>query len=112
MVDRSLNPVAHLTLRGLVDTGADLTMIMGGAPGQLGLVEINRVGIIGARGAFDQGHESQCAEFLAQLEIAGREFKWRVVEGGFSEPQMLIGRDVLEHFHLEYDGPGKRFRLR
>ncbi len=86
-------------------------MIMGGVPGRLQLMRTGLQEILGVRGMYDQGAQSQCGVFFAELEIAGRCIQCPVYEGGFTRPQMLIGRDVLSHFKLDYDGPNAKFRL-
>jgi hypothetical protein len=103
------------TVRALIDTGSDLSVIHPQIPQQLGVLATGSVRVRrpGAGGGF-----RLAALFDTELSIGGVSpgtlwISTRVVGVAPSTPTVLavIGRDVLEHCTLFYNGPRSELTL-
>ncbi len=111
-------PVALLTLRtldgrdlsiskvlALVDTGADVTLLPRWAVEQLGLVPQTDDGIQLAW--FDGTVRSAESVELEALFHGGRfQGRYAVID----QPHGIVGRNLLNHFRLLFDGPAKTWQ--
>lgn len=109
-------PVASVTLRNpdkteqvasaqlLIDTGADVTLLPRTLVEQIGVVTIADLHYELA--GFD-GTKSAAAVAIVDMVFLGRVYRGRylVVES----PQGVLGRDVLNHLQLLFDGPGQQW---
>ncbi|HEY0480606.1 MAG TPA: retroviral-like aspartic protease family protein [Kofleriaceae bacterium] len=82
----------------LVDTGADCTLVPLPIVRQLGLPEVDVVGVTGVGGA-----RQRATVHAASIEVGGLRLLARVV-ALVDEP--ILGRDVLNQAVVTPDGPG------
>jgi predicted aspartyl protease len=87
----------------LVDTGADVTLLAADTVRRLRLPRVDTLVLSGFGGA-----RLEAAVHAATLRFGGTQLVARVV----ASDEALLGRDVLERFHLELDGPRARLILR
>ncbi len=88
---------------GLIDTGADCTVIPAALARDLKLPAVGRVRLRGVAG------ETVAAEVSARLTIGKVECLARVVASG---EDVIIGRDLLNRGVLQLDGPRARGSFR
>ncbi len=83
-----------------VDSGASRTVLPARIVEDLGLIEVDRIPLMGLG-----GNVIIMPTFLVQVEI--RQLVPLTVEvvANSNEPFVLLGRDVLNHFRLLLDGP-------
>ena len=97
LVIRSIKGHSH-SVKGLIDTGADRTIIPDSAVMQLGLEPTGKIPIRGVNNI-----ESELDTYFVSIEIVGTEFKGLIV-AGYDEDEALIGRDLINLWRLEMDG--------
>lgn len=111
-------PVAHLTLRtldernlsiskipALVDTGADVTLLPRWAIEQLGLSPISDASVMLAW--FD-GSVRAAESVELEASFHGGRFQGRFAL--IDQPHGIVGRNLLNHFRLQFDGPAKSWQ--
>ena len=86
----------------LIDTGADVTLLPADLVRRLRLPQVDAITVSGFGGA-----RQRATVHVATLTLGGRPLTARVVASN----EALLGRDVLEHFELELDGPRARLTL-
>lgn len=100
------NQEERVTLPGIIDTGADAT-----------LVPIIHLQAIGARRVFEAGLRSQWGErrsvflYLVDIGIADIVLHGMYIVGDDIGEELVIGRDVLNRLCLTLDGPALQMRL-
>lgn len=82
----------------LVDTGADCTLVPASIVRQLGLPQIDIIGVTGVGGA-----GKRAAVHAASVELAGLRVLARIV--AFAD-EAILGRDILNQVVMTLDGPG------
>lgn len=87
----------------LVDTGADVTLLPAEVIRRLQLPRVDTVVVSGFGGP-----RLTSAVHAATMSLGGAQLVARVV----ASDEAILGRDVLERFELELDGPRARLRLR
>ena len=92
-----------VALVGLVDTGADMTLIPETLGRSLGLPVVSRLGITGVTGIAERADV-----VAATIELAGRRVLAEVVAFG---DETIVGRDLLNRLMLRLDGPGRRLEV-
>jgi len=90
----------HANVPMLIDTGADITLLPRQYVSQL-QVPIDPVGAYELIG-FDGARSTAPAVHL-DLIFLGRTFRGRFVV--IDQPDGVIGRNILNHLHLAFDGP-------
>src|SRR5262245_14408787 len=89
--------------RGIIDTGAHATVIRSGIAHDLGVWAFDQVSLVTASGPVLMDRFVLRLEFL-QLQMPARDVL--VAEANLpSSVAMLIGRDILSDWKIEYDGP-------
>src|SRR5687768_13660979 len=89
---------------GLIDTGADCTLISAALATALGLPRVDDAEITGVGGG-----GGIAPVYAARVEIAGTAAIARLVAYG---SEVIIGRDVLNRIVTVLDGPRLQLRLR
>lgn len=86
-----------VALLGVVDTGADMTLIPEAVARSLALPVVSRIRLAGITGS------AESADVMAAaIELAGARFLAEVVAFG---DEAILGRDFLRHLVLRLDGP-------
>lgn len=99
----------------IVDTGADRTTVDEQLMRALGIPPMTQTRVVTLKSG-PSGHLVDT--YAASLEIKNSsDAPWvnrtmRVLGDSFQGIDGIIGRDVLEHMHLEYNGPIKRYFLK
>lgn len=96
----------RVTLQGIVDTGADAT-----------LVPVAHLQAIGARRVFETGLRSQWGErrtvflYLVDVSLGEHMMSGVYVVGDDLGNELVIGRDILNRLRLTLDGPASHLHL-
>lgn len=111
-------PVVTLTLRtingpdprtatvvAVIDTGADVTLLPRGAAEQLGLTPAadGSVKLAWFDGSF---HDADSVELEAAFQGGRFRGRYALVD----QPHGIVGRNILNHFRLLFDGPAKTWQ--
>ena len=83
-----------------VDTGADRTVVPSDLIEKLGLIPLDEVPVIGFGGI-----TTKVRTCLVRLSLRGKEPVALKVFLSDSEPHILLGRDILNHYRILHDGP-------
>lgn len=94
-----------LRLRAKIDTGADISAIPAIVTAQLALPITSKLLVEG----YD-GIPTSVATYAAIITVETIRFKVQEVIT-ISEPHALLGRDVLNHFYLQLNGPALNLKL-
>ena len=111
-------PLVHVLLRtpdgarqsgempAQVDTAADRTVVPWAVIGDLGLVQLDEITVMGIGGSL-----LSMPTFLVQVEV--REFQPLMIEVAASQGErlVLLGRDVLNQYRVLLDGPQQRLEI-
>jgi predicted aspartyl protease len=89
---------------GLLDSGADCTLVPTALVTQLGLPQVDTIAFQGVGGG-----EVRSTVHAARLELGGGALVARVVSFG---DEVIVGRDVLNQCVLRLDGPALEVELR
>lgn len=101
---RPLDAITHLTLPALLDTGADISTLPPDAIRTLNLVQLDEMPVASYRG-------EAVATYLVRMHIASWTIEAvEVIVGG--ETFAILGRDVLNQFHIVLDGPQAVLEMR
>lgn len=90
-------------ITALVDTGADLSVLPRGLVEELALPPVGQV-ILRDFAGLDQ----PCALYAAEMQMDERTEVFQVLSFG---DEALLGRDVLNHLRLQFDGPERVLEL-
>lgn len=93
-------------LDGIVDTGADVTLIPQRLARQIGVRSHTRMTISGV-----EGYDVARPAYIVNLEFAETKLERRAV-GEWNGKFIVLGRDVLSDFVFVYDGKTRRFEIR
>jgi predicted aspartyl protease len=88
----------------LIDTGADCTLVPASIVRQLGLPQIDVVGLTGVGGA-----KQRATVHAASIELGGVRWIARIVA---LPDEAILGRDVLNQAVVMLDGPGLAISVR
>lgn len=100
------DPERQRSLDGIIDTGADLTLIPTALVEQIGVRSHTRMFVSGL-----DGLHLEHPVFIVNLEFAEAKLERRSVcawNGAFA----ILGRDVLDEFTFVYDGKTRQFEIR
>lgn len=95
----------HRDLPGLIDSGADQSMIPAFVVPALGIEKASDVLIGGVI-----GEDEEQDTYVIDMDVAGH-FVGAVEVAATRWPFVLVGRDVLNDFITELDGPASTFAL-
>jgi hypothetical protein len=99
----NLEQVARLQAK--IDTGADISAIPAPLVSQLRLSVASKIMIEGYNGV-----AATMPSYNVLVEVAGIRFKnCEVID--FPDPYVLLGRDILNHFYVQLNGPELTFSL-
>lgn len=104
-VSRPVEPAPGQSLRAKLDTGADLSCIPTTLASQLGLLPAREVLVEG----YD-GEQTTVVTYTITLEVADARFRYLEVIT-IQEEYALLGRDVLNRFYVNLQGPDLTFRM-
>ena len=89
----------------LCDTGADITCFPARMVAALGLLEVDEIEVSGY-----EGEPELKSVYAARLQVSGG--PTQIVRAVVRDSdETLLGRDVLNSFRLEFDGPGLQLTL-
>ena len=94
---------AGVVAQGLIDTGADCTLVPESLARVLDLPCVGRLEVLGVGGG-----GGSAPAYAARVEIAGNAILTRLVA---YEEDVIIGRDVLNRLLLVLHGPRQRVRV-
>lgn len=105
MADPDLGTPQPVCLRGLVDTGAEISVLGASAIQRLlFLPESGAVRIQGVQSALDQSGEGWAPTRYAGVTMEGVTKRLKLVHGQFANPDMVIGMDLLCQFDFTLRG--------
>jgi hypothetical protein len=91
--------------RGLVDSGADQTMIPRLNVLALGVPKVSEIGVLGPN-----GEDREQDTYILDMDVAG--YPVRSIEAAATDwPFAIVGRDVLNDLVTELNGPALSFVL-
>lgn len=90
----------------LIDTGADVTLIPGACAERLGLYGKVEEGFV--LKAFE-GSSAPANSVLAEMVLLGKSFRGRFLT--IDQECGIIGRNVLNHLAISFDGPRLQWRV-
>lgn len=90
-------------LAGLIDSGADCTLVPARLVKQLGLLEVDRLAFSGVG-----GQPVRAGVYAARIELGSSSLLARVVAFG---DEVILGRDLLNQCEVLLDGPRRQTRL-
>ena len=90
-----------------LDTAADVSVIPNSLVEQLKLVQLDQAPIIGFG-----GHVSLAPTYLVGFAVRSFDALVLRVVADRDEPFILLGRDILNRFQIELDGPNLVFEIR
>lgn len=95
-----------VSVRGLIDSGADITVVPQWVINQLKLYPVDEVLVAGYIGEATQA-------WLYSVAVAIAEFGSRIIRvvGSPNSPTILIGRDVINEWTLLLDGRQQVFKI-
>lgn len=99
--------IALTDLPAQIDTGADFTVVPVSVAEQLNLVQLDQTPILGFG-----GHVMLVPTYLVGLAVRPFDAIILPVIAQRDEPFVLLGRDILNRYHLELDGPNLAIELR
>jgi len=92
-----------VVVQGLVDTGADCTLIPMSLARALELPVVGKIEILGVGGG-----GGSASAYAARVEVAGAAILTRLVA---YEEDVIVGRDVLNRLFVALGGPRLRLRM-
>lgn len=93
------NPEQTTYLQAKIDTGADISAIPADLLAQIPLPTASKIIVEGYDGV-----SATVFSYSTHLEIAGTRFEnWEVIE--IPDSYGLLGRDLLNHFYIQLNGP-------
>ncbi len=92
-------------IQGILDTGADQTMIPLVTAGEMRLRQISDVNIGDANGGWRIR-----PVYVVDVTVGERTFQ-RLPVAGLDYPVVLVGRDILNTLVVTFDGPNLEFKL-
>lgn len=102
------NPVTAIyhTLRGKLDTGADITVFPAGLVNDL---RLQQAGEQNVRGSLDE--RDRVPSYFINLQFCGHKFEYVEAVVSNFRYDILLGRDLLNSKELTANGPALQFRL-
>jgi hypothetical protein len=92
-------------LQAKIDTGADISAIPTGLVSQLQLPVASKMLVEGYDGV-----SVTVSSYSVLFEVAGTRFEnWEVI--AFPDDYVLLGRDILNHYYIQLNGPELTFNL-
>jgi hypothetical protein len=104
-VSTPLSPALGQLLRAKLDTAADISCMPADLIEQLGLLPARTVPVEG----YD-GIQRMVYTYMVTLEVAVARFRYLEVVAT-PEGYALLGRDVLNHFYVQLNGPDLAFHM-
>ncbi|MBC8448083.1 MAG: retroviral-like aspartic protease family protein [Chloroflexi bacterium] len=105
LVSRPISAALSRPLRAQLDTAADISCIPADLVDQLGLLPTSTILAQGYDGV-----QTVVDIYLVTLEVAGARFRYLEVVP-IPEQYALLGRDVLNRFYAQLNGPDLTFHL-
>ena len=103
---RPLESTERLTLPALIDTGADLSTLPPDAIQRLQLIPLDEIPVASYR-----GDTVLATTYLVQIHVGSWTIEAvEIIAGG--EEHAILGRDVLNQFHIILDGPHTVLEIR
>jgi hypothetical protein len=104
-VSPPLDPVLEQPLRAKFDTAADISCIPANLVEQLGLLPARTIAVEG----YD-GTQTMVYTYIVTLEVTNTRFHHLEVVTT-SEKYALLGRDILNNFYIQLNGPDLTFHM-
>lgn len=99
------NPKQSTHFRAKIDTGADISAIPASLVSQLQLPVASKMLVEGYDGV-----SVTVSSYSVLIEVAGTRFEnWEVI--AFPDDYILLGRDILNHYYVQLNGPNLTFTL-
>lgn len=99
-------PARQQQVMGIIDTGADVTLIPQGLARQIGIPSHARMTVSGV-----DGFEVARPAYIVNLEFAETKLERHAV-GEWNNKFIVLGRDALSEFVFVYDGKTRQFEIR